>query len=65
MFQINSKYSLCCYQYAIFAFTQQTVQHLKYLHSRGIAHHDLRPANVLVGNSHYSSLEIVDMGAVF
>ena len=38
---------------------------LKYLHSQGIAHRALKPANVLVANSHYSSLAMEDMGTVF
>ena len=48
-----------------FSFSQLTVQGLKYLHSQGIAHRDWKPANVLVGNSHYSSLAMEDMGTVF
>lgn len=48
-----------------FSFCQLTVEGLKYLHSRRIAHSDLKPGNVLVGNSHYSSLAMEDMGTVF
>ena len=34
----------------------EIIQGLAYLHSKGIAHRDVKPANVLVNNKHYSAL---------
>ena len=35
---------------------QEIINGLTYLHSRGIAHRDLTPANILVSNQHYTTL---------
>ena len=34
----------------------EIIQGLAYLHSKGIAHRDVKPSNVLVNNRHYSAL---------
>ena len=36
--------------------TVEMIQGLVYLHAKGIAHSDLKPANILVCNRHYNTL---------
>ena len=38
---------------------------IAYFHGKDIAHKDIKPANILVSNSHYSNLQGVDLKVAY